>query len=387
MSSKVLLASRSRFTSACLLASLITPFAAGCTDSAKISGAAQVMDAGSEANTGGVAGSCGPTKPRDPGQLLKETVLGSMGAPSAITADATTIYVMSWDSIDSSNWSVWKVARDGGSAEKIPVGASSGPSPIAVDSTSVYWATWSSVMKVAIRGGAPVTLASGQDYPNAIAVDATSVYWTNFWAGTVMKVALAGGTPATLASEQVGPTAIAVDATSVYWTTLTTVMKVAIGGGTPETLAEEPNPDGTVLNVTEFREIRSSGRPLPGGPNSIAVDATSVYWTNNATLTVKKVALGGSIPVMLASEQPDQCAIAVDAASVYWATNCTVYPQFQNPAISRLMKVPIGGGEPTDSCAFAPKQNLSDFIIDGTSVFYAWSTAFMQGSVARSTLE
>ena len=53
-------------------------------------------------------------------------------------------------------------------------------------------------------------------------------------------------------------------------------------------------------------------------PLGIAVDATSVYWTNYEGGTVQKVGLGGGTPVTLASGQATPYDIAVDATSVYW---------------------------------------------------------------------
>lgn len=51
----------------------------------------------------------------------------------------------------------------------------------------------------------------------------------------------------------------------------------------------------------------------------IAVDGTSVYWNNNNTMTVMKVPLAGGTPIKLADNGPFwPRSIAVDATSVYF---------------------------------------------------------------------
>src|SRR5512142_2421367 len=55
-------------------------------------------------------------------------------------------------------------------------------------------------------------------------------------------------------------------------------------------------------------------------PLSIAVDTSSVYWTNADGGTVMKVSKAGGTPKSLASGQNNPYGIAVDATNVYWTT-------------------------------------------------------------------
>jgi hypothetical protein len=210
-------------------------------------------------------------------QITVETVPLAGGTPTTLfTANGGSVVF----AVAAAGVYVWndgtlmEVALDGGTSTTLASDSTedaahldlSEVSASTVDATNVYWTNSGTtthdgtVMKVAVGGGTPITLVSGQDSPSAIAVDATSVYWTD--GDAVQKVPLEGGTPITLASQ--GGSSIAVDATSVYWTVNSdpgTVMSVPLGSGTPTTLA--------------------SGQD---DPSYIAVDSASVYWITNATL-------------------------------------------------------------------------------------------------------
>jgi hypothetical protein len=116
--------------------------------------------------------------------------------------------------------------------------------------------------------GTNTVLASNQDFPTDIDADADYVYWTNrgYATGTfsVNRVPIAGGTPSVLATSSTSgiSTSIAVDGTSVYYTDNDTraLMKMA-KDGTGKTVL--------VPNVYQY------------ALHGLAVDSTSIYWLDD----------------------------------------------------------------------------------------------------------
>lgn len=128
--------------------------------------------------------------------------------------------------------------------------------------------------------------------------------------------------------------AIAVDATSVYWTDSLggVVMRVPLAGGTATTLAHVP------------------------GVSSLTLDATSVYFSNQdfSDGGVNSVPLQGGPTTVISSGIPLPAGLVVDATRVYWA-------QAESAATDRLVfsvaSAPLAGGMP--STLFSSAQSYS----------------------------
>ncbi len=149
------------------------------------------------------------------------------------------------------------------------------------------------------------------------------------------------------------PYEIAVDSTSVYWTDQAagTVMKIATGGGTaPVTLA-----DSSTVSPTGLFD-----------PTYLAVASNWVYFVNESNFAIMAVGLGGGTPFTLGTGGGAwPFGLAVDATDAYWVIDTT----------GEVQKVALAGGNPTTLLPAAATNQDSSYLagVDQTGVYWTYT--------------
>jgi hypothetical protein len=248
----------------------------------------------------------------------------------------------------------------------------------------VFWtdAAHGTVMRAPAAGGAPVTLASGQDAPTEIGLFGDTLYWLNrSGARALMKVAAAGGTPAVVATAPPAVDAGVVDGGPAY-------VPPPAAGINGFTVAD----DGTVYfssSADVYSLPAAGGAPSPvveftwGWPVALALDGATLVIASGNSVHVYAIPLGGSV-VTCGGPAGDVCAFArhdetspaqifVQAGRAYWIANIDS---------GELVSAPIdpGGTPPEWTSEFLG--GIQALTVHGTSAFLALD----EGSIIEAAL-
>lgn len=218
-----------------------------------------------------------------------ETFASSQNGPADVAVQGGQVY---W--VNAGDGTVQRAPAAGGATTQIAAGQGQAWS-IAVVAGTVIWNDEQSgaVRKLGPGDAAPTTLSTAPG-SWAVAADEHRAYWTQLGPGDVLFAPLAGGAPVTLASNLGGPQAIAVSGDSVFFT--------LNGAGSVESV---PRLGGVVT-------ILSSE-----GGDALAVDSDNVYFGAHDGRLLRVPRAGGSATTLALGTAP-ATSIALDATSVYW---------------------------------------------------------------------
>nr|HEX4313898.1 hypothetical protein [Kofleriaceae bacterium] len=262
---------------------------------------------------------------------------GAPGAPwvtlatgqSGPTQLAVTDTAVVW--LDETGGQVMSVPKAGGTPVVLAHDQER-PLDLAVDATTVYWTTRTGngdsdsmtaphatggVWSVPLAGGKVASIAKGRAFPDAIAVDATSLYFgeqglLQHAGAQLSKVARSGGAVTAVRAGE--PGGIAVDGDHVYWSV----------GGTCESVNGAKMPDDGSMWSSPI--AKPSPKQLASKlrcPEKIATDADSIYVADNDTGAILAIPKAGGAPVVVVQDAPGTRWLAVDATTVYWINQRT----------------------------------------------------------------
>lgn len=331
--------------------------AAGC------GGSARVDEEGSEAgkSDGSIPDKC------DADGDAPTVLADNQRAPLGIAVDQHFVYwanvIQSWPPPAEAG-TIMRAPKAGGGVIDLATDLVQ-PARVALHGDNVYWVTNQGLVgRTPKDGGLSQVLATGEQFLD-VAVDEGHVYAADPLpgAGAIVRVNLANGEAETLAGNggAWAASTLAVDEGHIYWADaavkrLMTASKVDL---LPQVLFEAP----------------SGGSSAPGTLEGLAVDAQNVYWAaprlcGSADGSIMSIAKEGGTPNILVSNR-SLCGanLAVDGTSVFWT----------EPDEGRVMKAPKTGGEPkTVACGQALPVEIA---IDDDHVY--WTNA-EGGTVMRS---
>jgi hypothetical protein len=254
---------------------------------------------------------------------------------TSIALDATYVY---WAGSSGLGGVVARVPKTGGAFEQVAM-AMPETGQVAVDATSVYYSDLGGIHSVPHNG--PPTLVALVSAPH-FALSGAFLYWTD--AAGVWKVPTGGGTPTQVVSVSTSPGPIAVVGSTIYWADGAGIMKVLVSGGpvtmvgpwamAPQGLAADDSWVAVAypqLLLQVPTDPNSGAHPEilsdVGGPSAVAMDATTVYFTENGfNAGLQKVLIGSGPSVALAihGTAASEAGIAVDATDIYWSSDTSI---------------------------------------------------------------
>lgn len=267
------------------------------------------------------------------------------------------------------------------------------PKKLAADETHVYWVDSAGVSALPTAGGAIVPLATVGNSPLDLALRGGDVVWTETTGpahgetGAVKSVPKAGGALSILFQGGDAPRQLATDETWIYWTEggpigliegFGRIARVPGGGGATETvvfgLISGGPPiavNGTHMFIADRFRIKRVSRS--GGPvepvasgnfyiRDLVVDGSFVYWVEDPAADVYRAPVAGGPVVHLASVSGASAGpagpIRLSGGTIYWMSH-----------YDSILSVPAAGGTPLVIASGLPF--LSDFVVDGTSVYFS----------------
>ncbi len=271
-----------------------------------------------------------------------EVIVRDLLEPAAnLVSDGTNLF---W--IDITGSDIWTVPVGGGSPRKI-AGNAAGWAFFYVDATEIYYLAADGVDALPKTGGSPKNVLAAARVSVATASEGV-VYWVEntsrappgVTTSALKSAPLAGGLPTTLAvfpgpSSWVAATVTPSDVALAENGNLTTV---PLHGGTPRVINSTLDcqtllgtaggvycAESLFLDDPPLLRVDSDGKTLEiaretANARSLAVDASNVYWANDANLGggVVSAPRSGGKPTSF-THDPGCIAVAVDDAAVYWS--------------------------------------------------------------------